>query len=301
MDTYTAHRLILLRAVIQSGSLTQAAAREGLTVSAVSQHMRALERHAGMALLERHSRGVKATEAGLIGHQHAEEIYNSLASFEQNVERLKRGKNGSLTCGIFPTLATSLGPSILNSTRRSPGLTVTLRSARLRELKLMLKQSAIDVALTWDYPWNVDESDGLVRKPVMRDSTVLLVPEYMSTSRWSDHLSPKTKWISRSGGHQVRTLLDMIGRDHRFVPNVVYEANDWAEVQGMVAAGLGIAVAPTLASIPLRPGVVTVPFATSPVRTIYLTRRKNQPPHPGEEVLVSRILDAEDEVVSERR
>lgn len=291
---------MLLRSVIQNGSLSRAAELEGMTVSAVSQHMRALERTAGTALLERHSRGVKATEAGMIGHKHADEIYNSLASFGQSIERLKQGKSGGLTCGVFPTLATSLGPSILNSTRRSPGLKITLRSARLRDLELMLRQSEIDVALTWDYPWSSYESDDFARKPVMRDSTVLLVPEYMSTSRWSDFLSGSTTWVSRSGGHQVRNLLDVIGRKYNFQPNVVYEANDWAEVQGMVAAGVGIAVAPTLACIPLRPGVTTIPFATSPVRTIYLTKRKNQPPHPGEEVLASRILDAEDEVTAGR-
>ncbi len=63
-------RMQVLRAVVSSGSVTAAAAHLGYTPSAVSQQVAALEKEAGIALLERVGRGVRPTAAGrlLTGH-----------------------------------------------------------------------------------------------------------------------------------------------------------------------------------------------------------------------------------------
>lgn len=50
-------RLKVLRAVVTSGSVTAAAANLGYTPSAISQQVAALEKQAGVALLERVGRG----------------------------------------------------------------------------------------------------------------------------------------------------------------------------------------------------------------------------------------------------
>ncbi|MFE2338490.1 LysR family transcriptional regulator, partial [Streptomyces sp. NPDC059431] len=53
-------------AVCRSGSLSAVARDLGRTQSAVSQHIRRLEKETGAVLLERHPRGVSPTEAGRI-------------------------------------------------------------------------------------------------------------------------------------------------------------------------------------------------------------------------------------------
>ncbi|MGN6522974.1 MAG: LysR substrate-binding domain-containing protein, partial [Actinomycetes bacterium] len=55
-----------------------------------------------------------------------------------------------------------------------------------------------------------------------------------------------------------------------FEPSVAFAANDYQETQGMVAAGIGIALAPQLALSALRPDVVAVPLEKSPSRRILL-------------------------------
>src|SRR2546423_9052535 len=63
-------RLRILKEVAHRGSLSRAAEALSYTQSAVSQQIAALEAEAGMALLERHPRGVSLTAAGqtLVGH-----------------------------------------------------------------------------------------------------------------------------------------------------------------------------------------------------------------------------------------
>lgn len=298
MDDITAHKLLLLGSVVQAGSLTKAAEQEGLTVSAVSQQMRTLERAVGVPLLERHSRGIKPTEAGRIAGRCAADIRACLSGFEQEIGNIQRGESGRLICGVFPTLATAMGPSIINSSRRAPGMTINLRSARLSRLDPLLRSGDIDVALTWDYPWSEVKSDSLEQHPVMTDPTVMLVPIEQAHTQWSDHLFPGTRWVSRSGGHEIAGVLERVCGERGFSPEIVYEAHDWWEAQSMVAAGLGVAIAPGLASALLRDGVACLPFPAAPARTVYLSRRRNTPRHAGEDVLIQRLLDAEESLVS---
>ncbi len=65
------------------------------------------------------------------------------------------------------------------------------------------------------------------------------------------------------------------GRSVRFgpEPQIAYEAHDYQEAQGLVAAGLGVALAPTLALEGIRPGVSVLPLRPpAPVRRILLVR-----------------------------
>jgi DNA-binding transcriptional LysR family regulator len=59
------HRLRVFRAVVASGSVNAAATNLGYTASAVSQHVAALQRETGLALLARSGRGVEPTAVGL--------------------------------------------------------------------------------------------------------------------------------------------------------------------------------------------------------------------------------------------
>lgn len=257
-------------------------------MSAVSQHMNTLEKSLGIALFERHSRGITPTEAGLIAQNHADEVFDSLTAFSRRIDQLKQGSLGTLVCGVFPTLATSIGPALLSSPEET-GVRLQLRSARLVPLRRMLRQREVDVAFTWSYPWNTQRDEGFDYVPVLRDPTVLLVPSSDSNVFWSELMKDQTTWVTRSNDHQIGAVLDWAGREYGFSPQIAYSANDWAEAQSMVAAGVGVAFAPTLSTMPLRPGVAIIPVPNSPDRTIFLSRRKGQPEHPGEKVLVRRL------------
>src|SRR5688500_9300503 len=102
-------RMQVLRAVVSSGSVTAAAAHLGYTPSAISQQVAALEREAGIALLERVGRGVQPTAAGQLLTEHAAVISHNLAETESALGDLREGRTGRLAIRYF----SSVGPTLL--------------------------------------------------------------------------------------------------------------------------------------------------------------------------------------------
>src|SRR5919197_5020834 len=102
-------RMQVLRAVVTTGSITAAATNLGYTPSAVSQQIAALERQAGLPLLERVGRGVRPTAAGRLLTEHAAIISQHVAEAETALADLRAGRTGRLTIRYFA----SVGPTLL--------------------------------------------------------------------------------------------------------------------------------------------------------------------------------------------
>ncbi|MEV6955860.1 LysR family transcriptional regulator [Streptomyces sp. NPDC051183] len=83
-------------AVCRAGSLSAVARDLGCTQSAVSQHVRRLEKQTGAQLLERHARGVVPTEAGRILWAAAADGINGLDGALRQLDDLVRGGAGSV-------------------------------------------------------------------------------------------------------------------------------------------------------------------------------------------------------------
>src|ERR1700685_3507316 len=110
-------RLNVLREVEYRGSFSAAAEALSYTQSAVSQQIAALEAEAGMALLERHARGVSLTAAGqtLVGH--AEGILARLEAAETSLAAIAGLRGGRLRMASFPTGGAALVPLAVGTVR----------------------------------------------------------------------------------------------------------------------------------------------------------------------------------------
>ncbi|MET0188361.1 MAG: LysR family transcriptional regulator [Pseudonocardia sediminis] len=291
-------RLRLLAAVARHGSITGAAAELLYTPSAVSQQIRKLESETGTPLLLRHPRGVHLTDAGSAVVRRMGVVERELAALDHDLRDLVAGETGTVRWGVFPTIASSLMPDVIAGYRdRRPRVHLHLRSAKLVRLREMLESRDIDAALLWDHPWDPIDTTGVTATPLMQDETVLLAPRGagITPEQAADLAQLSTAdWITRADGHSIVDVLARLGRAAGFEPRVVYAANDWQEVQAMVAAGLGLAVAPQLAVPQLRDGVVTVPLSpAAPARRIQVVRLDRHPPTPADaawEELLRRVV-----------
>lgn len=267
------HRLHLLREVARSGSLTSAAATLTFTTSAVSQQIAKLEHEVGVALIERHPRGVVLTDAGHALLRYADDIDRTIEAARAEMGEFAGLRRGQLRMGTFPTVGASLMPDVVLAFRaRHPEVAVTVISARRAGLLERLRRRDIELTLLWDYPWERIENDDLTLIPLMNDPTLLLVPhDHPVAGRRSARIEAlkDQEWIVRDE-HPVADVLRRVCRDAGFEPRIAFAANDYQETQGMVAAGIGIALAPRLALSALRPDVAAVPLARSPARRILL-------------------------------
>jgi molybdate transport repressor ModE-like protein len=87
-------RMLIFRAVARAGSISGAARELGWTQPAVSQHLRALERSAGCALLLRGPGGVQLTEPGRVLLTRADAVAVQLHMAEEELVALSELRRG---------------------------------------------------------------------------------------------------------------------------------------------------------------------------------------------------------------
>lgn len=130
MGDVTLDDLRVFIAVCETGNLTAVARTLSCTQSAVSQHVKRLERETGLALVERRPRGVVPTEAGRILYQAA---LGGLASLDTALRRLSELRDGDVgtvkvtTGGV--TVRHFMAGAITAFREANPQATLEFRSA----------------------------------------------------------------------------------------------------------------------------------------------------------------------------
>lgn len=116
-------------AVCRAGSLSAVARDLGCTQSAVSQHVRRLEKQTGTELLERHARGVLPTEAGRILQAAAADGIAGLDGALRRLDELVRGDSGSvrITTGAT-TVRHFMSEAVVGFRRRHPRVSLEFQT-----------------------------------------------------------------------------------------------------------------------------------------------------------------------------
>ena len=255
--------------------MTAAAERLAYTPSAVSQQIRKLESELGMEVLARHAKGVDLTDAGRTVVEHVATIERELAALRDDLEGIAGVRAGTLRLGTFPTFGASLLPfAVTRFTRQHPGVALTVRSSRLRGLLELLRDREIGMAVLWDYEWSRLKEPGLAVQPLLVDPTLLVVSaDHRLAGRSTVSVAElaNESWITRADAHPVVEVLRRTSQIAGFEPTISFEAHDYQEAQGMVAAGLGVALAPDLALSGMRDDVRVLRFSDKvPARRIML-------------------------------
>src|SRR5688572_15777425 len=99
-------RLRAFALVLDLGTISAAADVLGYTQSAVSQQLAALEREAGVALVDRSQRPLRATRAGTVLRPHVERVLAALGGADAAIEEV-RGAARRLRLTGFPSALSS--------------------------------------------------------------------------------------------------------------------------------------------------------------------------------------------------
>jgi DNA-binding transcriptional LysR family regulator len=254
-------RLEIFCAVAEEGSLTAAASRLHLTQSAVSQQVAILEGDIGVALLERVPRGVRLTPVGRLLAERAGTLLRDMAGLEQDLKRMVVPPT-KVKLGVFATAGAHLVPMVVQKFReRHPDTQLVLHPSQPEDLATELGHGTIDVGLTWDYDFLPRPMGNLARQHLLTDSMCLLLardhplaaePGPIRLAELADE-----SWIVR--GHtspKYEEAFTVMCRIAWFEPRIVFRTEDYQSVQGLVAARVGIAVAPRLSLAAQRPDIV---------------------------------------------
>jgi DNA-binding transcriptional LysR family regulator len=105
-------------AVIESGSFTLAGNKLYLTQPSISTHIRDLENHYGVTLLNRKRDGVVPTDAGKILYEQVKEIIKLTRQTEDSIDEVTNLKRGDITIGASTVPGTYILPRILKEFKK---------------------------------------------------------------------------------------------------------------------------------------------------------------------------------------
>ncbi len=292
-----ARQLETLRAVHERGGVTAAAQALHLTPSAVSQQLAALQRHVGVALVERVGRGVRLTPVGRELADRALDVAVALARAEAACEEYLERPTGHVRVAAFQSGAALLFPGLLTRLADPGGVTVELSDEDVAQSDFPALTAEHDVVVghrpdvpdgtSWD--WGRD----VVVVPLLREPLdVALPPGHRLAGRAS--VTPADladePWVAVREGFPVAAVLDAVARQAGSAARVVHRINDFRVVEALVAAGHGVSLLPRF-STDHRGGTR---FALVPLAGVRAARRVDALVRPdrAERRVVRRVLDA---------
>ena len=244
-------RLRVLREVIAQGSFSAAASALNYTQSAVSQAIATLEGEAGVPLIDRNRRGVRPTTAGERLNEHSVRILTQLDAAEAELGAIAGIKGGELRMASFPTAGATLMPLAIAAFRSAhPDVVLSMVEGEPEELIPRLRDGEFDLGLIFEFEGSGNLGPGLRSTPLFEDPMKLALPKGHRLAKQErivlDDLADEA-WVQTSEASACARHVVRICRAAHFEPRVSFESDDYLTVQGLVAAGVGVALIPQLA------------------------------------------------------
>jgi DNA-binding transcriptional LysR family regulator len=282
-------RLRLLCDLARLGTIAAVAQAHTYTPSAVSQQLAALEREAGLPLLERTGRGVTLTPAGRVLVQHGETVLAALEQTTTALAALATGLSGPLRIGAYPTAVRTLLPATLVAlAARHPGLELMVTELDPAAVPDALREHRLDVGLLHDYDIVPVRPDPMIDTVALLDETVYLA--LPATGSGSLREQRDADWIVASPGTLCHEVTLNVCRAAGYTPRIRHQADDFTTVLALVAAGQGVSLVPELATAKPPPGVWLVPLPTR--RRTRIAYRQGAAAHPAVAAFITEIRTA---------
>src|SRR6516164_4643134 len=235
--------LQVFREVARLGSLSAAAESLAYTQPAVSQQMAALERRAGMPLLERTTRGVRLTDAGEALLRHAEAILAQQTLAERELEAIAGLRGGRVRMATFPTAGAALVPAAVSLfSARYPEVALSVLEAEPEEAVPMLRSGELEIAIVGapNHPEGFgDLYHGIDLRHLFDEPRYALLPAEHRLARRKrlrlEDLADEVRIeLSRNPTRHGRVYLAPGPEPAPDGPRIVFRSDDFNVVQGMV-------------------------------------------------------------------
>ncbi|MEN3535745.1 LysR family transcriptional regulator [Microbispora sp. ZYX-F-249] len=209
----------------------------------LSRALARVEAELGTRVFERAPDGVHLTPNGAVVVAAARDLTARYEQLLADLRSLLDPDTGVVRLAFLDSIATSLVPRLLRSFHEyAPRMRILLRQEPAHEIVRDLRTGAADLAIvsprpSGDFGWH----------PLQEERLVLVVPP---SHRLRDRKEVELReladeeLVTTPVGFGYRALVDALLRDAGVSPAVSFESQDLATIEGLVAAGLGVAVVP---------------------------------------------------------
>jgi DNA-binding transcriptional LysR family regulator len=295
-------RLLVLRAIDRHGGVVGAAEVLRVSPSAISQQLAALERDAGVALVDRSRRGgqrpLELTAAGRRLAGYAAQLGLVLDEAEADMAAFAGAAAGPVTVAAFFTILSGyVGPALTRLARTHPG--IRARVIELDEPQALpdLHAGAIDLVFVEDDAQHRRRPPaGLRYEALLDDAFRLAVPvDWPEVSDLSDIAD--RPWVDGPPGSALGQALARLRHTTGMAFPAAHSCTEFTAALAVVGAGLAGAFVPelALAVISPQPGVrILAPPGIGARRLGVLYRKSRHEPTPT----VRAVLDVLHEVIA---
>jgi DNA-binding transcriptional LysR family regulator len=290
-------RLHMLRELSERGTIAATADALGYSAPAVSQHLAALERQVGVALLERQGRRVVLTPAAHLLVGRTERVLGELEAAEAEIAAGDGAVRGSVRLAAFPTAAATLVPPAMAAfAARHPGAEVLLSELEPEPALPALKLGEVDLAVVHEYDFSPRGDDpSLELTTLAEDEIHVAVPAGHAAAGPEVALSALAdeRWVAGYLDTACHRVVVTACRAAGFEPRIVARSNDFRVVLALVAAGQGVALVPGLAIARVPEGVTLArPAERRLGRRVLVAARAGGGGHPAVAALLETLREA---------
>lgn len=229
--------------IIETGSMGSAAQDLDIGVSALSQQMSRLENELAIRLLQRTSRGVTPTNAGLAFYSQAQ---LALRHADDAILAAREARlSGHVSVGMAPSTASILGIPFIHAMQENyADVRLHVVESLSGNLERMINTRQIDLAVVF-------QKDKILRwsaRPILEEQLFLIGSHALLAALPDNPITPEQlagiPLIMLSQGHGLRGRLDAVCQEHALNVEIVAEIDGLALLMRAVRDGLGATLQP---------------------------------------------------------
>lgn len=244
--------------------VTDAAAELGISQPTLSRSLARLEAQVGAPLFDRLNRRLQLNRYGRILLEHAQRSIGEMRSATERIAELRDPETGTVRLAFLHSQAGGVVPEVLRRFRaEAPRVQFELFQGATVDILDRLESGRTDLAITSPrppgYPWRLLYGERLCLA-VPRDH------RFASRNRLRLAEAGSEPFVALQPGFGLRQLTDELCAEAGITPSVVFEAMEIPTMEGLVAAGFGVAVVPVPRPERAEPGAVYVPLTEATAR-----------------------------------
>ena len=256
--------LRLFLTVAETLHVGRAANKLGMAQPNLSQQIGRIEQIVGHPLFTRHAKGVELTPAGAFLQRRAASLEQNLSNTVETARRIGKGEAGNLVIGFCGSAMMNRISTPIGEFRRAyPDVALELRELHVNDQRRQLSDGMLDLCFMRD----AEATSGLTIRNLVREPYVAILSKQhplAGKERVKPEALAQEPFVffppSLAKLAYERTMEMCLA--HGFRPNVVQEAPQWTTMAMLIAAGLGVSLAPkSVAAVPV-PGVVFLPVVS---------------------------------------
>lgn len=266
-------QLEVLVAIVETGSLSEAAEVVGLTQSAVSYSLSKLEAELGVSLLERGRQGVALTRVGEEVLQHARHILAQIEIIRQKTARERGLAIGKLRFGCVPTIPARLLTGVMRDFQhRYPEIEQVVFEGTPQELIDWLARGIIDIGTV------LEPAGYALGKPFAHTELCVITA--------NAHPFARQKHVSITGmadetligpRAEYGILRSAVVFSEIVLPRARHEVSTRGTIVAMVRENMGISIIPQMLIEETLEGISILPFDPPQFMDVYLAAQAASP------------------------